>query len=441
MVVLLKIVQVILALSILVLVHEFGHFIFAKLFKIKVEKFYLFFDAGFALFKFKPKNSDTEYGIGWLPLGGYCKIAGMIDESMDKEAMKEEPKPWEFRSKPAWQRFFVMFGGVFFNLILAILLYSATLFTWGEEYLKNEEAKYGVYVNDLAYEMGFRNGDKIISFDGVATDNFNNLQIDMVRSQAKEAKVLRGNDTITIALDESYIPKALNTPGMFGLAFPFIVGEVPDSSLNASSGLIPGDEIVAINGEEMFITQEIKKTLQNLKSQTITATVLRSGDSLQIPLAVDSVGRIEVMLDGDMTKIFDITTKSYSLLGSVGAGAKKAWITTKNYVEELGLIFSPKTEAYKSVGSFIRIGSIFPSTWDWQNFWSITAWLSIMLAVLNILPIPALDGGHILFLFYEIITRRKPSDKFMEIAQMVGMFILFGIMILAFGNDIISLFR
>lgn len=437
----LKIVQVILALSILILVHEFGHYFFARLFKIRVEKFYLFFDPWFSVLKYKPKNSETEYGIGWLPLGGYCKIAGMIDESMDKEALKEEPKPWEFRSKPAWQRFFVMFGGVFFNFILAILVYSATLFTWGEEYLKNSDAVYGVQCNDLAKEIGFRNGDKIISFDGNEVVKFHELQVILARNQAKSATVIRGGEQVTVNIGEEYLPAILSTPGMFTLRVPFQILSVPDSSLNASAGLLAGDRIVAIDSTEAFIIQDVQSLLSQYAGGSADFSIKR-GDSIIIKrLQIDGQGKLGIVLEGDINKFFKVTTQDYSLARSIPAGFEKSIATIGNYFKELGLIFSPKTEAYKSVGSFISIGKIFPSTWQWDIFWNITAWLSIMLAVLNLLPIPALDGGHILFVIFEMITGRKPSDKFLEYAQIAGMFILFGIMFLAFGNDIYRLFK
>lgn len=437
----LKVLQVVVALSILVIVHEFGHFLFARLFKIRVEKFYLFFDPWFSLFKFKPKGSDTEYGIGWLPLGGYCKISGMIDESMDKEAMKEEPKPWEFRSKPAWQRFLVMFGGVFFNFILAILVYSSTLLTWGEEYLKNQDAVYGVQCNDLAQEIGFRNGDRVISVDGIAIDQFKNIQIDIARNQAKSAMVVRGADSVLINIDPKYIPAILNTPGMFTLRFPFEIKEVPDSSINYKAGLMSGDKVVGIDSIKVFIVQDIQPILLDHKGDTLNVQIDRNGVLSEKMLVVDSLGRLGVVLNSDIKKFFKVTAVNYSLASAIPAGASKTVSTLGNYVKELGLIFSPKTEAYKSVGSFIAIGNIFPSSWNWEIFWNITAWLSIMLAVINLIPIPGLDGGHIFFLLYEIVTRRKPSDKFLEYAQVVGMICLFVIMFLAFGNDIYRLFK
>jgi len=441
MIIFIKIVQVIAALSLLVLVHEFGHFFFARLFKIRVEKFYLFIDPWFAIFKFKPKGSDTEFGIGWLPIGGYCKISGMIDESMDKEAMKEEPKPWEFRSKPAWQRFLVMFGGVFFNFILAILIYSSTLFTWGEEYLKNDDAVYGVQCNELAQEIGFMNGDRFITVEGLPVDKFQHIQIDIARNQAKSAVVLRDSSEITVNINPDYIPAILNTPGMFALRVPYEILSVPDSSLNYNAGLMKGDRVIEVDSQKVFIIQDIQPILMNHKGDSVRLVIDRGGVLIPKTIKVDTSGKVGVFLNSDIHNFFNVTKVNYSVVSAIPAGAARTTSTLTNYIKELGLIFSPKTEAYKSVGSFIAIGKIFPDTWEWEIFWNITAWLSIMLAVINLIPIPALDGGHILFLLYEIITRRKPSDKFLEIAQVAGMLILLAIMFLAFGNDIYRLFK
>ncbi len=460
MIVLIKILQVVLALSLLVLFHEFGHYSFAKLFKTRVEKFYLFFNPRRSLIRFKrfdgkwhckvlAPNEDpewdahpenTEYGVGWLPFGGYCKIAGMIDESMDTEAMKQPPQPYEFRTKPAWQRFFIMFGGVLYNFILAIILYAAILNTWGEEYLRNEDAVYGIAVNDLSSEIGFRDGDRILAFDGVPTENFSNLQVDLVRSQATSATVIRDGDTISVAIDPAYLPAMLNTPGMFDLAFPFVVKEVQPESPNIDAGLEPGDALTGIDDEPMFIVQQIQKELREHKGEQVSASIVRDEATLELPLQVDTAGRIGVLLDTDLDKFFNVTTREYGFFSAIPAGARKTWNTIRGYVQELGLIFSPKTQAYKSVGSFIAIGRIFPDTWDWYKFWSLCALLSIMLGVMNLLPIPALDGGHILILLFEMLTRRRPSDKFMVVAEWIGMSMLILLMVLAFGNDIRSLF-
>ena len=434
MIVLMKILQVLLALSILILIHELGHFVFAKMFRIRVEKFYLFFDAGFALFKFKPKNSDTEYGIGWLPLGGYCKISGMIDESLDTEALKSEPKPWEFRSKPAWQRLLVMSGGVLFNFIFAIIVYIGIMAGWGESYISNEENS--IYVNELAYEMGFRNGDRILKFDDYTPERFEMLQADMARQTARKATVLRDGDTVNIYLDQSRIGDVLNTPGMFDLAIPFVIDTVPPSSPNHDAGLSGGDRITAIAGHPIEFLQDSRSLLADCKGRTIDITVVRDADTLQVPVQVDTAGRL-----GIYTSIPGVKTREYSVLSAVPAGIRHTFSTIGGYVQDLKLIFTPSTEAYKSVGSFIAMGQIFPEAWDWYRFLNILALLSIMLGVMNLIPIPALDGGHIVFTLYEMITGKKPSDKFLTAAQMVGMVLLLGLMILAFGNDIGRLIR
>lgn len=445
MVVIIKTLQVILALSILIIVHEFGHFFFAKLFGIRVDKFYLFFDAGdvkllstksgwFAKLFPKAKDWETEYGIGWLPLGGYCKIAGMIDESMDTEHLKSEPQPWEFRTKPAWQRLLVMAGGVLFNFIFAIMMYSAILAGWGESYIANKGNK--IYVNDLAYEMGFRSGDEILRFDDYVPENFGMLQADLARQTARKATVLRDGDTLDIYIDQSMIGQVLNTPGMFDLAIPFNIKEVAEGSVNNGADIRSGDRISAICGEKVDFVQEAWPLLEAHKGEDISVSVLRGADTLEVSMAVDTAGRLGVLLMQPKVEI-----REYTLLSSIPAGFKKTFTTIGGYLKDLKLVATPSTEAYKSVGSFIAIGQVFPATWDWYSFLSILALLSIMLGVMNLLPIPALDGGHIVFTLYEIITGRKPSDKFLYAAQLVGMLLLFGLMILAFGNDIFRLFR
>ncbi len=437
--VLLKIIQVILSLSLLVLVHEFGHYITARIFKIRVEKFYLFFPP--AIFKFKPKKSDTEFGIGCIPLGGFCKISGMIDESMDKESMAKPPQPWEFRSKPAWQRVIVLAGGVLMNVVLAIVLYISILFTWGEQYIRTDDAVYGIEVSPLAKEIGFENGDRILALDGnPAPDNFNEIHMDMLRDQVSRVTVLRDGDTVDVDIDPEYMPAMLNTPGMFGIRLPIAVGGLPDTSINASADLRQGDRFLTADGRPVTWYQDLQAVLADNAGRTVELSLLRDSDTVNVPVKVSQNGKIEVLLQRDITDIH-ITQKEYGLLEAIPAGFMMTFTNIGHYIKELGLIFSPQTEAYKSVGSFITIGSIFPSSWNWQIFWNITALLSIMLAVMNLLPIPALDGGHILFTLYEMITGRKPSDRFMEVAQMIGMFLLLMIMILAFGNDLLRLFR
>lgn len=445
MVILIKTFQVILALSILILIHEFGHFIFAKWFGIRVDKFFLFFDAGdFKLMSTKSgwfsrlfpmaKEWETEYGIGWLPLGGYCKIAGMIDESMDTDHLKTEPQPWEFRSKPAWKRLFVMAGGVLLNFLLAILVYSGILAIWGENYISNEDNC--IYVNELAYDMGFRNGDQILSFDDFVPENFGMLQANLARESASKATVLRDGDTLNIYIDHSRMGEVLNTPGMFSLARPFIVDQVPESSPNYGRGLIPDDRIITIDSTAVAFVQDAEPILLENAGQDIAADILRDGDTITLDLQVDSTGRF-----GVYTKLTGIKTKEYSMISAIPAGFSKTFSTIGGYLKDLKLVFTPSTEAYKSVGSFIAMGQIFPSTWDWYSFLNILALLSVMLGVMNLIPIPALDGGHIVFTLYEMITGRKPSDRFLYIMQLIGMLLVFGLMFLAFGNDIARLIK
>ena len=445
MIVLIKTLQVILALSILILIHEFGHFIFAKMFGIRVDKFFLFFDAGgHKLFSTKsgwftkicPKAAEweTEYGIGWLPLGGYCKIAGMIDESMDTEHLKSEAQPWEFRSKPAWQRLLVMAGGVLFNFIFAIIMYISLLAGWGESYIRNDGNN--IYVNELAYEMGFRNGDHIISFDDYVPDNFAMLQADLARQTARKATVLRDGDTLDIYIDHRMIGDVLQSPGMFDLAREFVVQQVAEGSANTDAGLMEGDRIFSIEGEAVPYLQDAWKVLEKHKNETVEAAISRNADTLTTTLQVDSTGRIGVYLAAP-----EVTVKEYNIAQAIPAGFRKTFSTIGEYLQDLKLVATPSTEAYKSVGSFIAIGQIFPSAWDWYSFLNIIALLSIMLGVMNLIPVPALDGGHILFTIYEMITGRKPSDKFLYAAQMIGMLLIFGLMFLAFGNDIGRLIR
>ena len=445
MIILIKTIQVILALSILILVHEFGHFIFSKAFGIRVDKFFLFFDAGnFKLLSTRsgwfsrlfPAASkwETEYGIGWLPLGGYCKIAGMIDESMDTDQLKNEPQSWEFRSKPAWQRLLVMGGGVLFNFILAILVYSGILAGWGESYISNEDNC--IYVNELAYDMGFRNGDRILRFDDYVPENFGMLQASLAREGASKAVVLRGGDTINIYIDHSRMGEVLNTPGMFYLARPFIVDSIPENSPNFRSELKGNDRIIGIDSIGVRFIQEASPVLISKAGEQVMASVLRGNDTISMNLQVDTSGKF-----GIFTKIEGIKTKEYTILSAIPAGFTKTFSTIGGYLKDLKLVFTPSTEAYKSVGSFIAMGQIFPSAWDWYSFLNILALLSVMLGVMNLIPIPALDGGHMVFTIYEIITGKKPSDKFLYVMQLAGMLLLFGLMFLAFGNDIARLIR
>lgn len=424
--------QLIMALSLLVLVHEFGHFIFSRIFKVRVEKFYLFFDWGFSLFKWKPKNSETEYGVGWIPLGGYCKISGMIDESMDTEQMKQPAQPWEFRSKPAWQRLLIMVGGVMFNFILAMFIYAMVLFTWGESYVDIRKATYGMEFNENAKSLGFADGDIILQVDGNDVTRYN---VDLLRAIAdsKEVTVLRAGENVAIEIPEEF--------GLLdmGKEIPFMQYRIPaviDSILPASAaynaGLQKGDSIVSIGGEQIASWNGLMIVMQKMKesgTQNIAVQVMR--DSLvSLTAKADSTYKLGIT---PRATGYPVETLEYSLAESFPAGFAYGWNVAKGYVSDFKYLFSK--EGAQSVGMFGTIGSLFPAMWDWHQFWLMTAMLSLILAVMNILPIPALDGGHVLFLLIEVITRRKPSDKVLEYAQMVGMFILLALFVLATYND------
>ena len=353
---------------------------------------------------------------------------------MDTEFTKHEPQPWEFRTKPAWQRLLVMAGGVLFNFILAIAIYSGILMKWGTSYYSNEDNY--IYVNDLAYDMGFRSGDRILSFDDYVPENFGMLQADLARQTARKARVLRGTDTLDIYIDHSMLPQVLNTPGMFDIAIPFTISAVPSSSVNSEAGIGQGDRIVALDGRPVRFVQDARGILRENASRQIETEIVRGADTLCMALQVDSLGMLGVQLAMPPVK-----TKEYNFMSAIPAGFSLTFKTIGGYLQDLKLVATPSTGAYKSVGSFIAMGQIFPSKWNWYEFLNILALLSIMLGVMNLLPVPALDGGHIVFTLYEMITRRKPSDKFMYAMQIVGMLLIFGLMFLAFGNDIARLFK
>ncbi len=442
MVILIKVLQLLLSLSILVIIHELGHFTAAKIFKTKVEKFYLFFNPWFSVFKFNYKG--TEYGLGWLPLGGYVKIAGMIDESMDKEQMKKPPQPWEFRSKPAWQRLIIMLGGVTMNVVLAIVIYIALLAYYGEEYLPTREVnKYGIVADSLAREMGFRNGDKILTIGGRQVPDFQKIPMDIVLNEARTATVLRHGKKVVIHFPEGSLRRLIKQKSPYFLAprIPFVAGNFTKNSVAHKAGLLPGDTILGINGKYLKYFDAFRSEVQKHKNQDIVLIAKRGNDTLRLPMHLGSDGLIGVYPQGDLNAFFRLNQKKYTVVQAIPAGFERTWAGIGNYLKQLKLLFSPRVKAYESVGGFITIGNIFPAQWHWESFWRLTAFLSIMLAILNVLPIPALDGGYVLFLLYEIIARRKPSDKFLEYAQIVGMVILFSLLILANGNDIIKLFK
>ncbi|MDD2632488.1 RIP metalloprotease RseP [Candidatus Falkowbacteria bacterium] len=444
--ILIQVLHLLLSLSVLVVVHEFGHFIAAKIFNTRVEKFYLFFNPWFSIFKFKIK--DTEYGLGWVPLGGYVKISGMIDESMDKEQLKKPPQPWEFRSKPTWQRLIIMLGGVFMNALLAFVIYSVILFNYGEKYLPTSNLTDGFWVVDsVLMDAGLKTGDKVVSINGqVPPARYNAILLEMLYSDSMVVE--RNGQRVHLTIPTDLAGQLSEKRGAtLLLRYPFVVANIPENSHNAAAGLQRKDRIVAIDGQPVKYYDQFPELAKQYAGDTVNAEVVRDGSHLQLPLAIDENGKIGVewgLLPADQLEemgIYSFAQEDFSLLESIPAGLKMANERLVDYVRQFKLLLNPETGAYKGLGGFVTIGSFFPTSWNWRVFWELTAFLSIMLAVLNILPIPALDGGHVMFLMYEIIARRKPSDKFLEYAQVVGMVLLFGLLIFANGNDIMRLFQ
>lgn len=439
-----KIVQFLLSLSILVLFHEAGHYLFAKLFKTRVEKFYIFFNPGFSLFKFK--KGETEYGLGWIPFGGYVKISGMIDESMDLGQMKEEPKPWEFRSKPAWQRLLIMIGGVVVNIVLAFIIYIGVLFTWGESYLSIKDMKEGVVVNDTFSKMGVKKGDNIIGFDGHYMERFSDIIPNLLLEKPKVMDIDRGGDTIHLNIPESivgelldissrsfYIPRIISprirTNGL-------LVAGFSEYSTAYDSGIRKGDRLIYLNGTKINYVDDFIDANKAEGYAKTNVKILRGKDTVafSFPLSEDGKMGIRYAYDNNL----HTSVKYFSLAESIPAGIKMGVKEIKSYIKQLKLVFSSGKQAAKSVGGFGSIANIFPGVWNWYSFWMLTALISIMVGIMNMLPIPALDGGHVLFILYEIITGRKPGEKFMEYAQMVGMFLILGLFIMANVNDILK---
>jgi regulator of sigma E protease len=517
-----KIAQFLLSLSILVILHELGHFLFAKLFKTKVEKFYLFFDPWFSLFKYK--KGDTEYGIGWLPLGGYVKISGMIDESMDREQLKQPPQPWEFRSKPTWQRLFIMIGGVLVNFILALVIYSMVLFVWGEEYLPTESARYGITCDSLAIKSGLQNGDKIVSIDHKKVEDFFGIIPEIVLDNRKTIQVERNGEIVNVTLADTIIGSLLKKTDFISPRVPFVIGGFEKDSPAPKAGIKEGDRIIKVNDQQTEYFDQFKSAFDKFKQRPLSVSVLRGNDTVNISvskkgsklfyikgdqaiyerksLKIDTFLRDSTLLrlgfkKGDrliklnnttlkyyyefragvysfykkpleltilrgqkaivvkitvpskgllgvkgtsLDEIFKLKRINYSFLAAIPAGIEKGFSKMADYLKQFRLLFKPKIKAYESLGGFITLTKIFPGEWDWQAFWNLTAFLSIILAIMNILPIPALDGGHVTFLLYEIVTGRKPGEKFLEYAQIVGMILVLALLLYANANDIRKLF-
>lgn len=439
-----KVVQFIASFSLLVLVHEFGHFIAARIFGIRVEKFYLFFDPWFSLVKFKYKG--TEFGIGWIPFGGYCKISGMVDESMDTEQLKKAPEPYEYRSRPAWQRLLVISGGVIMNIVLAVCIYIGMSYTWGDRYISNKDVVEGYAFSELGQELGFVNGDKIVSVNGKEYDDFRYIQLDIITEPGANVAVLRGADTVMINISKDATPRLLESEEHLMIPrTPVVVVEVSETGTAVQAGLEPGDRPVAFNGEPMLFSDQFIAAFAQSKDQTVEMTIERDSAGVNltkaIALYIPDSAKIGVHFGQiDYRDYIGVRSTDYTFLQSFPAGIKRTGTEISNYWKQFTMILNPKTEAYKSVGGPLRIGSLFPSEWSSEEFWRLTAFLSIVLAIFNVLPIPALDGGHIFFLLIEVITGRKPSDKTLEIAQWIGLILIFTVMFLACGNDIYRLF-
>ena len=439
---LIKLIQVILSLTILVVVHEMGHFIFARIFGVRVERFSLFF--GKPLLRYKPKRSETEYVVGWLPFGGYVELSGMIDESLNVEQMKQPPQPWEFRTKPAWQRLLIMIGGVCFNLIFACLLYAMILFKWGDSYVPLDSSKYGMEFNERAEAMGFRDGDVLVRTDKVALDRFGG---DMLRAivDAETVTVLREGSEVLITMPEEVSLLDFNGDVQPFVQFynPMTIDSVIPSSAAALAGLMAGDDILSVNGTSTSTWITFNTALNQMREQEAEGEIVnhdlsvvysRGGALDTVVVAADA----DFILGITVAMPYEPATKEYGFFASIPAGIAYGWNTLKGYVSDFKYVFTK--EGATSLGGFGTIGSLFPSQWNWYSFWMMTAFISIILAFMNILPIPALDGGHLMFLLFEMITGRKPSDKFMERVQIIGMVLLFGLMIYANLNDIIRYF-
>lgn len=490
MVILIKAMQLIFALTILVVVHEFGHFITARIFKTRVEKFYIFFNPNFSIFRCKKvrgkwrfaffsKNTPdkyivhesvnpetnkkeykyeavdlstlpeddwrtdddcTEFGIGWVPLGGYCSIAGMIDESMNVGQMQQEPQPWEFRSKPAWQRLIIMVGGVVMNVILAYFIYTGLLISQGEQYLSTSEVnKYGIVTDSLAKELGFRDGDKILSVGGKYVERFHNIPMEMILEKPEFIEVERDGEVISVQMPDDAVSKLINSQGLLiSCRFPFVIGDFAAGSKAKEAGMQKGDRIIKVGDRYTPYYNDYIAESSQYANKEVIITVVRENDTLPIAIQFSDDAKLGVLADEN---VLEFETQTYTFLEAIPEGFNKTGKELSDYWKQLKLVFNPSTKAYESLGGFITIGSIFPDRFNWIYFWRLTAFLSVILAVMNILPIPALDGGHVLFLLVEIVTRRKPSDRFMEIVQTLGLIIILGLLIIANGNDIIRLFR
>ncbi len=436
-----QIAQLLVSLSLLVICHEFGHFITAKIFKCRVEKFYLFFNPfNFSLFKYK--YGETEYGVGWLPLGGYVSISGMVDENTSADQLSKEPQPWEFRTKPAWQRLIIMLAGIIVNVILAMFIYAMIAFHWGSTYLSTDNLKYGIAVDSLGYEMGLRDGDMIKYVNSEPAAEFNKVFVDLLLGDPRTLTVERDGQIVTLTIDDEMVsklldPKLQSVP--FMPRFPFVIAEIPDDADNAArkAGFMAGDSLVTFNGQPCSFYNNVRDMLEANKGKPVEIGYVRGGEQMTATLTIPEDGKLGVFTKS-YHDFLEFTTVQYGFFESFPIGISRGVDKIVEYVKQFKLIFNPDTKAYKSVGSFITMTKIFPETWNWYAFWSLTAFFSVILAVMNLLPIPGLDGGHALFTLFEIVTGKKPSDKFLERAQTVGFIIVIALMVFAIGNDLLK---
>lgn len=432
--------QLMLSLSILIVLHEYGHFAPARWFGTRVEKFYLFFNPGFELFK--KQIGETEYGIGWLPLGGYVKISGMVDESFDTEQLASEPQPWEFRSKPAWQRLIIMLGGVTVNFILGFFIFAMVLWAYGEEYLPTQNVRYGIYADTLGQQLGLRTGDKVLSVDGKPMEKFSDRFVlrEIVINNARNITVERDGQRVDLPVDERFVSLLSSHENkdkrLFSGRYPFVAGDLVKGSPAEGAGLLSGDSIIAFNGQPTpFFDNFLALATQN-PNKKVTVTAVRSGQVKEFDLTTTPEGKVGIVPYNE-TYFFETSRQEYSLLAALPAGVSKGWGFLTDQVKAFGQIFRGRIKASESLGGFASIGRMFGDVWVWERFWTMTAILSLILAFMNLLPIPALDGGHVVFLLYEVVSGRKPSDKFMEYATMVGFVIVIALVLYANGLDLV----
>ncbi len=437
MYVLVKAAQLLTSLSILILLHEFGHYIAARAFGVRVDKFYLFFDIGFSLFK--KKIGDTEFGIGWLPLGGYAKIHGMVDESLDTKGLESPPAPYEFRSKAAWKRLIIMLGGIIMNLITAWVIYSCLLWSEGTSYLPTREVRYGIVADTLMAEIGFRDGDRLLYVNSKEYEDYADFSVAALLSPDAIITVQRGEDTVDVRLPKVYLPELMKRNPLFEIRIPLTIARVMPHSSAANAGLQEGDSLVALNGVKASYFDEFYDCVRSHSEDTIQVGVIRGGVERTIPVFVPDSAIVGVVPDMRLQRYFDIASSHYSFIGSLGGGVHRVGNTVTQYTRSLKLLFVPEAKAHQSIGGFISIGKIFPSQWNWHAFWSLTAFLSLMLAVMNLLPIPALDGGHAILLLIEILTGRRLGTRVLITLQVIGMVLLFALLIFANVNDVVRL--